>query len=47
MKEAMSDFRRGILEKEHQAVATLKPMADLIVDKSYQVVTVEEHMKQV
>ncbi len=46
MKEAMSDFRLGILEKEHQAVATLKPMADLIVDKSYQVVTVEEHMKQ-
>ncbi len=46
MKEAMSDFRLGILEKEHQAVATLKPMADLIVDKSYQVVTVEEHMKR-
>jgi hypothetical protein len=43
MKEALSDFRLGILEKEHQAVASLKPMADLIVDKSYQVVTMEEH----
>lgn len=43
MKEALSDFRLGILEKEHQAVVSLKPMADLIVDKSYQVVTKEEH----
>jgi len=45
MKEALSDFRLGILEKEHQAVASLKPMADLIVDKSYQVVTAEDHMR--
>ena len=45
MKEAMSDFRLNILEKEHQAVASLKPQADLIVDKSYQVVTAEEHAK--
>jgi len=45
MKEAMSDFRLGILENEHQAVVSLKPKADLIVDKSYQVVTSEEHMK--
>ncbi len=45
MKEAMSAFRLGILENEHQAVISLKPMADLIVDKSYQVVTAEEHMK--
>lgn len=43
LKEALSDFRMKILEKEHQAVASLKPMADLIVDKSYQVVTAEEH----
>ena len=47
MKEAMSNFRLGILEKEHQAVRSLKPKADLIVDKSYQVVTREEHMKGV
>ncbi len=45
MKEAMSDFRMAILEKEHQAVISLKPQADLIVDKSYQVVTAEEHNK--
>lgn len=43
LKEAMSDFRLKILEHEHQAVASLKPLADLIVDKSYQVVTAEEH----
>ena len=45
MKEALSDFRLAILEKEHQAVVSLKPMADLIVDKSYQVVTAEDHMR--
>ncbi len=43
MKEAMSEFRLGILEREHQAVISLKHMADLVVDKSYQVVTMEEH----
>lgn len=47
LKEALTDFRMAILEKEHQAVASLKHMADLIVDKSYQVVTAEEHMKSV
>lgn len=46
MKEAMSDFRLGILELEHQAVIGLKPLADLVVDKSYQVVTMEEHQKE-
>ncbi len=45
LKEAMSDFRLAILEKEHLAVTSLKPLADLIVDKSYQVVTAEDHMK--
>lgn len=45
MKEAMSDFRMAILEKEHLAVATLKDKADLIVDKSYQVVTAEQHAR--
>ena len=47
MKEAMSDFRLGILEHEHQAVASLKSLAHLVVDKSYQVVTMEEHLKDV
>jgi uridine kinase len=45
MKEALSDFRLGILEHEHQAVASLKSLANLVVDKSYQVVTMEEHLK--
>jgi len=44
LKEALSDFRLGILEREHQAVISLKPQADLVVDKSYQVVTMEEHL---
>jgi len=47
MKEAMSDFRLGILQKEHEAVISLKPTADLVVDKSYQVVSFEEHSQGV
>lgn len=47
MKEAMSDFRMNILEKEHQAVISLKSDADIIVDKSYQAVTIEEHNKSI
>jgi uridine kinase len=35
MKEAMTDFRLNILEREHLSVSTLRPMADLIIDKSY------------
>jgi uridine kinase len=35
MKEAMTDFRLNILEREHQTVRTLRPKADLIIDKSY------------
>ncbi len=46
MKEAMSEFRLTILEHEHQAVSSLKESADLVVDKSYQVVTMEEHLKE-
>jgi len=46
MKEALSDFRMGILENEHQAVASLKSQAHLVVDKSYQVVTMEEYLKE-
>ena len=45
MKEALSNFRLGILEKEHQTVTSLKHKADLIVDKSYQVVTIQDHVK--
>ncbi len=38
MKEEMNDFRLNILEREHQAVNSLKPKADLIVNKSYKIV---------
>lgn len=36
MKEAMTDFRLHILEKEHKAVRSLRPLADMIIDKGYQ-----------
>ena len=42
MKEALSDFRLSILEHEHKAISSLKPMADLIVNKSYMVVKPED-----
>jgi uridine kinase len=38
LKEAMNEFRLKVLDREHVAVSSLKPLADLIVDKSYQVV---------
>ena len=37
-KENMNDFRLQVLEREHQNVRALKPLADVIIDKSYQVV---------
>lgn len=37
-KENLDDFRMQVLEREHQNLLTLKPLADLIIDKSYQVV---------
>ncbi len=43
MKEAMTDFRLAILEREHLAVCSLKPKADLIIDKSYMVVKASEY----
>jgi uridine kinase len=36
-KENMDDFRLKVLEQEHQNVRSLKPMADLIIDKAYEV----------
>lgn len=41
MKEAMSEFRLQILEREHRSVLSLKSLADLIVDKTYNVVKSE------
>jgi len=43
MKEALTDFRMSILEREHRAVSSLKPLADLIIDKSYQVVKASDY----
>ncbi len=37
-KETLNDFRNSVLEREHQNVRTLKPMADYIIDKSYQLI---------
>ncbi len=37
-KENLNDFRMAVLEKEHQNVRSLKALADLIIDKNYQVV---------
>jgi uridine kinase len=42
MKEAMTDFRLNILEREHQAVRALRPMADMIINKAYQLRRPEE-----
>lgn len=42
MKEEMNDFRLHILEKEHQAVLSLRPKADLVVNKSYRVEQVKK-----
>jgi len=37
-KEKMDQWRAQVLEREHQVVRSLRPLADLIVDKDYQVV---------
>lgn len=34
-KEAMDEFRFGVLEREHQAVSQLKKKANFIIDKDY------------
>lgn len=36
-KEADDEFRFEVLEKEHQNILVLRPLADLIVSKSYEV----------
>ena len=36
-KENMNEFRLKVLEQEHQSIVSLKPLADLIIDKSYEV----------
>lgn len=44
LKEALTDFRLNILEREHQAVCSLRPKADYVVDKTYQVVKASEYV---
>ncbi|NOY37419.1 MAG: uridine kinase [Chlorobi bacterium] len=46
LKEELTDFRLQILEHEHRAVSSLKSKADLIVNKSYQVVPAGEYLKE-
>lgn len=36
-KEPMNEWRTSVLEREHQNVLSLRPIADLIVNKNYQV----------
>ncbi len=36
-KEPMNDWRASVLEREHQNVQSLRPMADLFVNKNYEV----------
>jgi uridine kinase len=43
LKEALTDFRLNILDREHQAVCSLKSKADYIVDKAYQLVKASEY----
>ena len=38
MKESQDSWRMKVLEQEHQNVKSLKPLADLIVNKSYDVI---------
>ena len=40
-KEIMDEFRASVLEMEHQNLVALKPLADLIVNKNYEVVLPE------
>jgi uridine kinase len=37
-KEPMNEWRSKVLEREHLNVRSLKPLADLIVNKNYEVV---------
>jgi uridine kinase len=36
-KETMNEWRTAVLEREHQNVVSLRPLADLIVNKNYEV----------
>ena len=38
-KEPQNEFRLNVLEREHEVVQSLRPLADLIVTKTYEVIT--------
>lgn len=40
-KEKLDDFRLQVLEREHQNISALKPMADVIINKNYQAIDVK------
>ncbi len=45
-KEPMNEWRAQVLEREHLNVSSLKPMADLIVNKNYEVVPANGKFKK-
>ncbi len=45
-KEPMNEWRIQVLEREHIGVISLKPMADLIVNKNYEVVPANGKFKE-
>lgn len=46
LKEDYNEERLDVLEREHQNVITLKPLADLIVNKTYEVVNANNDNKK-
>ncbi|MFO8021862.1 MAG: hypothetical protein R6U65_05290 [Perlabentimonas sp.] len=45
-KESVNEHRAKILQREHMGVVSLRPMADLIVDKSYNVLPANKDQKE-
>jgi len=45
-KEPMNEWRAKVLEREHINVSSLKPLADLIVNKNYEVVPANGKFKE-
>jgi len=41
-KEKFDEFRSKVLEREHEVVQSLKPKADLIITKDFDVVNVRD-----
>lgn len=45
-KEPMNEWRAEVLEREHRSVSSLKPLADLIVNKNYEIVPANGKFKK-